>query len=341
MPSPLLVYSMGQAEQYGFYKKVTFWASPYDSDMTKEIANPERLHIGTLDFSFVLLFLLPLLLLILLYNLQSLESEQGFLPLIEVQLASKNSWLLTRVGFYMALLFGVIIGLLLYGATLTNLFSFGEHAFGQIFLYSFVYLLFWSLLYYLILRGGKDIMGNTLKMVGVWLILSFIIPAAVHQWVSIEKPANLMTDLIDAKRDKRQQLYDLPDSVFQAKLDTLFPEIVNSPIAKDSVQRDEAYSSSSSALVNALMKSSIAPIEADNDSKNKLISSTYWFNPITFFQNRFNSIAQTHYNNYQRYRDEIQTLIDHQIRIMVLDTWYAVEVDKKKYLEYQELLVDL
>ena len=37
-PSSALVYSMGQAEQYGFYKKVTFMASPYDSDMTKEIA---------------------------------------------------------------------------------------------------------------------------------------------------------------------------------------------------------------------------------------------------------------------------------------------------------------
>ena len=74
-PSSALVYSMGQAEQYGFYKRVTFLASPYDADMTKEIANPERLQVGTLDFAFSLLFLLPLLLLILLYNLKSAETE--------------------------------------------------------------------------------------------------------------------------------------------------------------------------------------------------------------------------------------------------------------------------
>ena len=79
-PSPAQVYSIGQAEQYGFYKQLTIWSSPYDADMTKEISNPERLQSGTLDFAFVLIFLLPLLLLILLYNLRSMESGTGFFP---------------------------------------------------------------------------------------------------------------------------------------------------------------------------------------------------------------------------------------------------------------------
>ena len=340
-PSPALVYSMGQAEQYGFYKRVTFGASPYDSDMTKEIANPERLQIGTLDFSFALLFMLPLLLLILLYNLKGLEAEQGFLPLIEVQAASKNTWLLSRVAFYAGLLLLVLIGLLLYGAMLTEIFTHAKAAFGQILLHSFLYLMFWSVIYYFILRNGKYIMGNTLKMVGIWLVIAFIIPASVHQWISIEKPANLMTDLIDAKREKRQQLYDLPDSVFQAKLHAMFPEVVDSPVAKDSSKRSAAYNKSSSALVNELMKKSIDPIEAYNREKNKLVRTSYWFNPLTYFQNRFNTITQTHFDDYQNYRDEIQDLVDRQIRIMVLDTWNDVEVDKKKYLEYHGKLNEL
>ena len=69
-PSPAMVYSIGQSKQYGFYKRVTFWASPYDADLAEEISNPERLQTGTLDFSFALLFLLPLVLLVLLYNLK-------------------------------------------------------------------------------------------------------------------------------------------------------------------------------------------------------------------------------------------------------------------------------
>ena len=136
-PSPALVYSIGQAEQFGYYKRVTFMASPYDADMTEEIANPERLQTGTLDFSFTLLYLLPLLLLILLYNLQSAEAEQGFLPLIEVQTASKNSWLLTRVSFYVLLLSVALLLLIIYGALLTNVFATTSGVVGQMLLYSF------------------------------------------------------------------------------------------------------------------------------------------------------------------------------------------------------------
>ena len=338
-PSPALVYSVGQAEQYGFYKRVTFWATPYDSDMTKEIANPERLQIGMLDFSFALLFMLPLLLLVLLYNLKSAEAEQGILPLIVVQTASKNTWLMSRMAYYVGLLFLVVVGLLLYGAILTDVFSLAGAAFGQMLFFSTLYLLFWSVIYFFILRSGKSIMNNTLKMVGIWLVLTFLIPALVHQWISIEKPSNLMTEMIDATRDEANELYELPDSVFQAKLDALFPEIADSPVARDVTRQKFARRRSTAALYNELVKNSTAPIESENNAKNQLVRNTYFFNPITFFQNRFNRISQTHYDDYQNYRNQIQALIEKQIRVMVLDTWEEVEVDKHEFLEYHERLI--
>jgi len=157
-PSPAMVYSIGQSEQYGFYKRITFWASPYDADLAEEIANPERLQTGTLDFSFALIFLMPLVLLVLLYNLKSAEIEQGFLPLIEVQNPSKNAWLLSRVGFYVLLLFLVIAGLLFYGALLTSVFEQASTTFGQMLFYTFLYLLFWSVLYFFILTRSKSVL---------------------------------------------------------------------------------------------------------------------------------------------------------------------------------------
>ncbi|MEL6534973.1 MAG: hypothetical protein AAFQ98_06145 [Bacteroidota bacterium] len=335
-PSPALVYSIGQAEQYGFYKRVSFQSSPYDADMTQEIANPERLQTGTLDFTFVLLFLLPLLLLILLYNLKSMETEQGFMALIEVQTASRRRWLLSRLLFYVGLVFVVIFGLLIYGATLTEVFASTPEAFVQMLLYSLFYLLLWALVYLIIVSRGASVMGNTLKMVGVWLMVAFIIPGGVQQWISMEKPANLMTDYIDATRDETQQLYDLPDSVYQAKLQALFPEILDSPVMQDSVGRAYAYGDSYAALVNELMKSTIAPIEAENEQKNQWVRASYLFNPVAFFQNRLHTISQTHYDDYQVYRGAIQASIDLQNRAMVLDTWGGVVVDKAKYQEYYQ-----
>jgi ABC-2 type transport system permease protein len=335
-PSPAMVYSIGQAEQYGFYKNVTFWASPYDSDMAEEIANPERLQIGTLDFTFVVLFLLPLLLLILVYNLKSSETESGFMPLIEVQSASKHKWLFTRYLFYALFTAFIITILLLYGASLTSVFSAAGDAFVQMLMYSLLNLLFWALVFYSISKSGKSILGNTLKMVGVWLVFAFIIPAIVHQSVSIAKPANLMTDFIEV-RDKQQDLY-ANDSLFQQKLIDKFPEIVKSPVFQDSTKIDLARNRSTSAMVNELKKESIRPIEEENQKKNSMIKGTYWFNPVSFFQNKFNSITQTHYEDYQSYRNEIQALIDKRTALLVRELWNDAKVDKEKYLEYSELL---
>jgi len=337
-PSPAMVYSIGQAEQYGFYKQISVWASPYDADMAEEISNPERTQTGTLDYSFALLFLLPLLLLILLYNIKSAESEQGLLPLIYVQTASQNKWLLARVLFYVALLTLINLALLLYGATLTGVLETSKNAFGLMVLYTVVYLLFWAVLYFLIIKSGKTILENSLKMVGILLLFTFIIPAAVHQWISISKPVNLMTDLIDAQREGREKRLELADSLKLKQLFSLYPELKNTVLANDSTKQAGLLGFSASALENHFTKEVITSISNENSAKNKLIKATYWFNPLTFFQNQINAIAQTHYDDYENYRREIQQLIDNRIRTMVLDTWNDVKVDKAKYLEYQASL---
>lgn len=337
-PSPAIVFSNGQAEQYGFYKRVTFQSSPYDADMSEEIANPERLQSGTLDFSFVVLYLMPLLLLIWLYNLKGAEADAGFLPLIYTQTSSKDSWLLARIAFYAILLLLVIFVLMLYGAFLTKVFDNAVAAFWQIFTLVLSYLFLWVLAFAFIIRGGSSSIGNTLKMVGVWLLFAFIIPAATQQWVTTQHPANLMTDLIDAQREERKELYEQPDSVIQAQLNTLFPDIVNSPVAKDSTKINLARNRSAIALANELTKKSVAEIETSNNAKNDLIRFSYWFNPVTFFQNKLNRFTQTHYQDYQNYREEIQTLIDKQIRVLVLDIWEDVKVAKERYLEYNQSL---
>ena len=336
-PSPAMVYSIGQAEQYGFYKMVTYMSSPYDSDMTKEIANAERLQNSTLDFSFALIFLLPLLLIILLYNLKSMEVEQGFIALIEVQTGSKNIWLLFRSAFYIVLVYIIIVGLILYGSSLTDVISLSASAFNEMLIYSFLYLIFWSTIYYFILINGNSIMGNALKMIAIWILATFIIPASVNQWVSIEKPINLMTDFIDASRDKKEDIYNQTDSVLIASLFNLYPEISNNPIKDDNDKVKYAIRETKVALVNQLKKEYIAKIEDDNMLKNEMIKKTYLFNPVSFFQNHLNTISKTHYYDYQSYRYEIQSSIDKQIKMLVLDTWNDVKVDKERFLNYHKI----
>ena len=339
-PSAAMVFSIGQAEQYGFYKQIKFWSSPYDADLAEEIANPERLQTGTLDFSFAVLFLMPLVLLVLVYNLKSAETELGFLSLIEVQHPSSRGWLISRLGFHGLLLYLVTIGLLIYGANLTDVFASAGNAFGQMVFYTFIYLLFWILLYALILMRGKSILMNTLQMAGLYLLFAFIIPATVHQILSIRQPANLMTDFIDV-RDQQNEIYDLEDSIVENNLIELFPELEQSVVYTDRVDVGMVRRRTIIALVNELKKKSVLQIEQENENKNMFISSSFVYNPLSFFQNKLNRISTTHYDDYQQYRDEIQLLIDAQINVLVQDMWNSRSVDKTRYQEYNVLFTTI
>ncbi|MGJ8550800.1 hypothetical protein [Winogradskyella wichelsiae] len=336
-PSPTLVYNIGQTEQYGFYKLITTSSSGYDADMTKEIANPERIQSGTLDFSFVILFLLPLLLLVLLYNIKGQESEHGFLPLIFVQTGSKNWWLLSRTAFYTVLLLIVIFGLMVYGAMLTKVFV-ADTMFWNLLLWVTLYLFFWITLYFLILKYGKNTVSNTLQMVGVWLLFAFIIPATVQQWIAIEKPTNLMVDLIDVSRDKKSEINAQPIAVIDAQLFQLYPALKETKVAKDTIIVQKVRGYSSEALINLEMKKATQSIEADNRIKNELISKTYWYNPITYFQNKLNQLTHTDYKDYEAFRNNIRKSVDTRIKMMVFDTWNDITIDKEKYLEYNSTL---
>ena len=74
-PSPLMPLGVGQSEQYGYYKSINNWSSTYDNDMVEELANPERLVNGNIDFSFLVIFLLPILMIIMTYNIRGLEQD--------------------------------------------------------------------------------------------------------------------------------------------------------------------------------------------------------------------------------------------------------------------------
>lgn len=89
---------------------------------------------------------------------------------------------------------------------------------------------------------------------------------------------------------------------------------------------------------NEMVKESIQKIEKRNERRNQLVRFTHGFNPLTFMQNKLNELSQTHYQDYKTYRDEIQVMIDKQIKVMVLEGWKEVVVDKEKYLEYDKIL---
>ena len=96
----------------------------------------------------------------------------------------------------------------------------------------------------------------------------------------------------------------------------------------------EIIANSVSALVNELNKKAIAKIDNENNLKNKLIASFNWFNPVIFFQNKWNSITSSDYNSYYQYRMLVQEKIDKRLRFLVFELWNRKVLSKDDYKIY-------
>lgn len=330
-PAPLMPFSIGQAEQFGYYKQVTSRSSTFDSDLAEEIANPERLAVGTLDFGFVVLYLLPVLAIILLFNIGGLERDLGFDKLIQINHSSSRKWLIARFGFYFLLVIGILLILMLIYAMRTNALSgtfIGLYA--LLVLYTFV----WFAAFYFINLKGRGSSNQAIKMASLWLLLSVIIPGSLHQIASLKYPDSYMTDYLDASRDETYKIYNLSADTLKQRLLTAYPELAQTAHGKDTVADESIIGNSASGLINTLMKEAAATVEHNNENKNRFIRNTQWLNPVNWFQNRINSLCQTDYYAYRQYRIKIQAMIDNKVKTLLRDCWNKEIVDKERFFDY-------
>ena len=337
-PSALLPLGVGQAEQYGYYKQVTSWSSTYDNDMVEEIANPERLLIGNIDFSFLVIYLLPILLVILTYNIKGLEQDLNFDRLVHIQSGSTKKWVAARLSFYTLLLLFTITIFVIVTAVINNAFVNYSSQIPVLLLLSTTYILFWTLVFYIIILRSDSSSTQAFKMITFWLLLCVLIPGAVHQFASIKYPANYMTEYLDANRKEAYEIFELSPDTLSIKLRKIYPDLARTNYGQDSVSDQDIINNSMGALINQMNKIAIGKIEQKNDAKNEFIISTYWYNPVSFVQNKWNSLTDTDYYAYKTYRNKVQKSIDKKIELLLFECWEKKKVDKKTYEHYLKIL---
>jgi len=333
-PSPMMVFSLGQSEQYGYYKRVTNWSSTFDSDLAEEIANPERLAIGTLDFNFVFTYLSPILLIILLFNIGGLEKDLKFDNLVLLQRMSKGKWLFVRFLFYFILTISLLIILTVNYAFLAGVFEDEISNFIGLLFTIIFYLLIWFTIIYCINFFGRGSADQAMKMIYIWLAFCIVIPGLVHQLTSIKYPTNYMTDYLDVSRDQSNDIFELSTDTLQSKLFNEFPSLKQTLFASDTSMNVSVINRSISSLVNILNKNVSFKIENLSKEKNEYIRKFNLINPVTTFQNQLNSLTKTDYHAYLNYRKTIQSIIDKKINLIIHETWNNIIVDKQKYIDY-------
>ncbi|MAA79678.1 MAG: hypothetical protein CL916_10500 [Deltaproteobacteria bacterium] len=337
-PSILLPLGIGQTEQYGYYKEISFWSTTYDNDMVEEIANPERLLQGNIDFSFLIIYLLPLLLVILTYNIGGLERDKQFEKLITIQYGSIRIWLGTRFAFYVTLLLFAIVSCVVGVALINNGFYLLFAELGSLLLLAIGYTLFFAILFFFVLIRSSGSSASAFQMISIWLLLCVVIPGTVHQYASIQVPVHYMTDYLDTNRKETYATYALSSDVLLDKLRTVYPEITKTKHGKEDSKEDKIIRRSIGAIINEMNKDAVAHIEKRNEVKNKIIRSSYWYNPVSFAQNQWNTYTYSDYYSFQKYRMEVQQTIDTKIKLLVFEIWNQKTVDREIFEQYIQAL---
>ena len=336
-PSSLMALGIGQSQQFGFYKKVSRWSSTYDDDIVEEISNYERLINGNIDFSFLVIFILPILLIILTYNINGLEKDLGFYKLISIQNKRMRFWVFNRLLFYLCLVLFSIDFLILTVGIFNGGFS-DLQSIMKIILISNLYISMFFIVFYFINSSGKSSSSIAFKMISVWLLFCVIIPGSVHQYVSFQYPVNYMTDFLDVNRKQTYDVFKLENSDLYNMLIEIHPEIDNSKETEEINLDNRKIRRSISSIVNQMNFEASNEVERQNEDKNHLIRLSYIFNPVSYVQNLWNSCTSTDYSSYKDFRLNIQESISARNKLMVLEMWKENQVDKEIYKKYLRVL---
>ncbi len=218
---PLTGISIGQRDVNLPIQQITIRnleEKKYDSDLN----NPAALQMGNLDFSFVLIYLFPLLIIAFCYNVLSEEKEDETWRLLCVQSSNPNKIivqkLLVRYVFVLATLF-----ILLIAAAIILHIPFNA-AFIATSVLALLYISFWFALCFWIISWKKDSTVNAASLLSIWLLLTIAAPAAVNNYVLTRYPVPEALHTAVANRDGYHRKWDESKEATMQKFYAHYPQ---------------------------------------------------------------------------------------------------------------------
>ncbi len=195
----------------------------YDTDLF----NPYGLLAGNLDFSFVLIYLFPLLIISFTYNLLSEEKEGGTWRLVLSQ-HNKPVDLLWKKLVVRAFVVLFALFLLLSVAVLVLSLPL-DNALLSVTGVSVFYILFWFATSFLVVSLQKSSGTGAVMLATIWLMLTIVLPGAANNYLSAryEVPEALSTMV--KQREGLHEKWDLDEQPTLDKFFTHYPQFRKYP----------------------------------------------------------------------------------------------------------------
>jgi ABC-2 type transport system permease protein len=199
-PAPLALVAIGQSDLLPPAIRVTT-GSKDGFLFADEIDNPANLMSGATDLAFVVVFVYPLVILAMTFNLLAGEREQGTLAMTLASARRPGAALAGKVAARVAapiaaMLLAVAAGVWIF-AGWDRLASLG---FAALLVLVLLYGLFWAALAAAVDGLGRGSAFNALTLVGAWVAITMILPAAINSLAAFAHPAPSRIDMVLAAR---------------------------------------------------------------------------------------------------------------------------------------------
>ncbi|SEO15268.1 ABC-2 type transport system permease protein [Flavobacterium sp. CF108] len=203
---PISSLAIGQRDVNPSIQSVTIRgleAQKYDS----ELNNPSNLLSGNIDFSFVLLYLFPLLIIAFSYNIISEEKESGTWKIVATQ--SPNTFLYILKLFYIRILslIALLSFLLFIAAFLLKIPI--DKAFILFYGIAVLYVLFWYAVCFFIVSLQKNSSFNAVILLTIWLFLIIILPAGINTYIINKYKVPEALELTLTQRNAYHEKWDM------------------------------------------------------------------------------------------------------------------------------------
>jgi ABC-2 type transport system permease protein len=296
---PLNALAIGQRDVNPSIQRVTIRNlenQKYDTDLF----NPTNLLAGNLDFSFVLIYLFPLLIIGFTYNLLSEEKEGGTWKLILAQSSRAVPLLMRKFAVRAAGVFAILILLLILAGLMLSLPL--DSMLLATFSLSVLYLVCWFSISFWVVSLQKNSSTNAVILLTGWLLLTIVLPGAVNRYISTTYPVPEALATAVKQREGYHEKWDMDKSVTINKFYAHYPQFRKYPLpdkefswlwyyAMQQMGDDEARQEAEQ------MRSKLW----QRERASELIA---YFIPTLHTQHQFNSLAQAGLANHLRFLDQ-------------------------------------
>jgi len=299
-PAELAVIATGQSDIYTHYVKPTMYGESFELNFT-ELSSPVQLMFGSFDLSFVLIYLLPLIVIAFTYNILSSEREQGALFMVAAQPVSVFQWLLQKALLRYLLLAGILTVVLLIALLVGDVALFSDLGKTFVFLLlALAYLLFWFVLAFLVNLAGKSSASNAVSLLAFWIVLVLLVPSSISQLANTLYPIPSRAALVNELRVVNAEAEKKADELLADFLRD-HPELAG--FEGGSVGWQEYFASQD--LIRKEIQPVLAKYEVQLQRQQQWVDGLRFISPALLLQDAFNEIAGTSTRHYEDYRQQV------------------------------------